>query len=59
MTPNEIRTLADAGESETVEFKKTTGERNEAAKTICAMLNHRGVASCSASRRTATWLVRT
>jgi ATP-dependent DNA helicase RecG len=30
------------GESEVVEFKRSTGERREAARTICAMLNHRG-----------------
>ena len=42
MTPNEITDLAAQGESETLEFKKSTGERVEAAKTACAMLNHRG-----------------
>ena len=42
MTPEEIRKMAIAGESETLELKKTTGERNEAAKAVCAMLNHRG-----------------
>ena len=42
MTPEEVRKMVAAGESETLEFKKTTGERNEAAKTVCAMLNHRG-----------------
>ena len=31
MTPEEIRKMAIAGESETLELKKTTGERNEAA----------------------------
>jgi ATP-dependent DNA helicase RecG len=30
------------GESETLEFKRTTGQRREAARTICAMLNHHG-----------------
>ena len=30
------------GESDTLEFKKTTNERREAVKTLCAMLNHRG-----------------
>lgn len=30
------------GESETQEFKQTTGQRTEAAKTVCAMLNHKG-----------------
>ncbi len=31
-----------AGESETLEFKATTGERRSAAQTLCGMLNHRG-----------------
>ncbi len=30
------------GESETQEFKGTTGQRGEAAKAVCAMLNHKG-----------------
>ncbi|MDE1977556.1 MAG: ATP-binding protein, partial [Elusimicrobia bacterium] len=30
------------GESETQEFKATTGQRGEAAKAVCAMLNHKG-----------------
>lgn len=42
MIPEEISRMVVAGESETLEFKKTTGERNEAAKAVCAMLNHRG-----------------
>lgn len=42
MTRDEITDLVAQGESETLEFKKTTGERVEAAKTVCAMLNHRG-----------------
>ena len=29
-------------ESETLEFKHTTGTRHEAAQTMCAMLNQRG-----------------
>ncbi len=39
---DQIATWARAGESETQEFKRTTGQRREAARTICAMLNHRG-----------------
>lgn len=31
-----------AGESETLEFKSTTGTRREAARTVCAMLNQQG-----------------
>ena len=42
MTPSEINGWAAAGESETLEFKRTTGARREAARTLCAMLNHRG-----------------
>ncbi|MCE2500242.1 MAG: putative DNA binding domain-containing protein [Dehalococcoidia bacterium] len=42
MTRDEIANLVAEGESETLEFKKTTGERAEAAKTACAMLNRRG-----------------
>ncbi len=42
MIPGEITDLVAQGESETLEFKKTTGERTEVAKTACAMLNHRG-----------------
>ena len=34
--------MAAAGESETLEFKSTTGARREAARTICAMLNQDG-----------------
>lgn len=34
--------LAAAGESARVEFKRTTGQRTEATKTICAMLNGTG-----------------
>ena len=42
MTPDDIAELAAGGESETLEFKKTTAEQQEAAKTVCAMLNNRG-----------------
>lgn len=41
-TPDEIAALALGGESETVEFKETTGQRNEAARTLSAMLNGHG-----------------
>lgn len=39
---DEISRLAASGESETVEFKATTGQRIEAARTLSAMLNARG-----------------
>ena len=42
MTLDEIKQLVSAGESETLEFKATTGQRGPAAKTVCAMLNTRG-----------------
>ncbi len=42
MMPEDIVDLVAQGESETLEFKTSTGERAEAAKTACAMLNHRG-----------------
>ena len=42
MMLDDITRLIAAGESETLELKKTTGERREAAKTVCAMLNNRG-----------------
>ena len=42
MTPDQIARLAAAGESETLEFKSTTGTRREAVSTVCAMLNQRG-----------------
>ena len=42
MTLDEITALVATGESETLEFKSTTGTRREAAKTVCAMLNQRG-----------------
>ncbi len=40
--PDEIASLAASGESETLEFKTTTGARREASKTVCAFLNQRG-----------------
>ena len=42
MTPDQIQALVASGESETLEFKATTGTRREAAATVCAMLNQRG-----------------
>lgn len=37
-----LQALVAKGESETLEFKKTTGERREAMHSLCAMINHRG-----------------
>ena len=42
MALEHITTLAASGESETLEFKETTGTRREAAMTVCAFLNQRG-----------------
>ena len=42
MTINDIEALVRRGESETVEFKKTTGQLSRAAETICGLLNGRG-----------------
>ena len=42
MTPEQITAWAAAGESETQEFKETTGQRRAGARGVCAMLNHRG-----------------
>jgi len=42
ISPDQITTWAAAGESEILEFKRSTGQRREAARTLCAMLNHRG-----------------
>ena len=38
----DIERLVAGGESETVEFKATTGQRTEAARTLAAMLNGQG-----------------
>ena len=42
MTPEQITALAATGESETLEFKSTSGTHREAAQTVCAMLHQRG-----------------
>ncbi len=42
MTLEHIAALTATGESETLEFKETTGTRREAAMTVCAFLNQRG-----------------
>ena len=39
---DEIKALVSSGESETLEFKETTGTRKEAATTMCAFLNQGG-----------------
>lgn len=42
MTIEDVEDIARQGESDQVEFKKTTGQRQRAAETVCAMLNGRG-----------------
>ncbi len=42
MSAERIARIVAAGESETLEFKSTTGTRREAARTVCAMLNQQG-----------------
>ena len=42
MPIEQITILAASGESETLEFKETTGTRREATRTVCAFLNQRG-----------------
>ena len=42
MTLHRITALAVSGESETLEFKATTGTRREATMTVCAFLNQGG-----------------
>jgi len=38
----ELKKLVKQGESDRLEFKKTTGQHTAAAKTVCAMLNSIG-----------------
>lgn len=42
MTVADIESWVRGGESETLELKRTSSERREAARTLCVMLNHRG-----------------
>ena len=39
MQLQDVEKLIRNGESETVEFKRSTGQRTTAAKTFCGMLN--------------------
>ena len=41
-TPEQLHALAKVGESETLEFKRSTGEQRAAMHALTAMLNHRG-----------------
>ena len=42
MNLDDVKALVRKGESERVEFKRSTGQRTAAAKTVCAMLNGLG-----------------
>ena len=42
MTVDRISAMVATGESDSLEFKTTTGARREAAATVCALLNERG-----------------
>lgn len=42
MTHGELQAIVARGESDEVEFKRSTGQRTDAAKTVCALLNGRG-----------------
>ena len=41
MRVEQLIALTTSGESEALEFKKTTGTRREATMTVCAFLNQR------------------
>lgn len=42
MTTEQIELMVKAGESETLEFKRSTDSSTSAVRTLCAMLNHKG-----------------
>lgn len=42
MQLQDVEKLIQNGESETVEFKRSMGQRTTAAKTLCGMLNGTG-----------------
>lgn len=42
ITRTQVESWVATGESETLEFKRTTGERKAGSQTLCAMLNTRG-----------------
>ncbi|PSQ96475.1 MAG: hypothetical protein BRD55_06495 [Bacteroidetes bacterium SW_9_63_38] len=42
MTIDDVRDIAQDGESAQVEFKRSTGQRTAAAKAVCGMLNGQG-----------------
>jgi len=42
MTKEQLQALISSGENEQLEFKETTGQRNDACETLCAFLNANG-----------------
>jgi len=50
MQLQDVEKLIQYGESETVEFKRSTGQGTTAAKTLCTMLNETGGMSCLLAR---------
>lgn len=58
MTILEIEALVRRGESDSVEFKKSTGQLTRAAETLCAFLNGHGGIVLLACRRTRRSLAR-
>jgi predicted HTH transcriptional regulator len=46
MQLQDVEKMIRNGEAETVEFKRSTGQRTTAAKTLCGMLNETGGMSC-------------
>lgn len=42
MSTRDVESLVSGGESETIEFKATTGQRSDGARTVCGMLNGQG-----------------
>lgn len=51
MLLDEFKNIVLAGEPELVEFKRSTGQRTEGAKTVCAMLNGIGGLRSESKRR--------
>jgi len=58
-TPSALQTLIAQGESETLEFKRSTAELKRAGETLCAFLNSEGGKVRLASAPTAGWWDRT
>ncbi|NOQ55548.1 MAG: hypothetical protein GQ477_01945 [Nanohaloarchaea archaeon] len=42
MDTQDFQKLIDAGEDETIEFKRSTAQTDRALRTICGFLNHKG-----------------